>query len=213
MTHICIRPLTGPSLFQIVGWRLLGAKPIFEPLVGCQRQPRSWCANWLHPINNYVAILPVFNSVADSLTHWGQMTYTNLEKVVLVQKRLIRLITGSPYRAHTEPLFVTNIILTFKEINEFTIGVFMFKSQNGDLPEIFDNYYQTHGDIHGRETRNADALYVPYGRLDIRRTSISIYGADVWNSIPTHIQRSESVEIFKHRLQCHLIDRKLHVLI
>ena len=32
---------------------------------------------------------------------------------------------------------------------------------------ICDNSYQTHGDIHGRETRNADALYVPYGRLDI----------------------------------------------
>ena len=89
----------------------------------------------------------------------------------------------------------------------------MYKSQNGDLPEIFDNYYQTHGDIHGRETTNADALYVPYGRLDIRRTSISIYGADVWNSIPTHIERSESIEIFKRRLWCHLIDRKLHVLI
>ena len=144
---------------------------------------------------------------------WGNAYQTNLEKIVLVQKRLIRLITGSPYRAHTEPLFVANRILTFKEINEFTIGVFMYKSQNGDLPEIFDNYYQTHGDIHGRETRNADALYVPYGRLDIRRTSISIYGADVWNSIPTHIQRSESIDIFKRRLRCHLIDRKLHVLI
>ena len=98
---------------------------------------------------------------------WGNAYQTNLEKIVLVQKRLIRLITWSPYRAHTEPLFVANRILTFKAINEFTIGVFMYKSQNGDLPEICDNSYQTHGDIHGRETRNADALYVPYGRLDI----------------------------------------------
>ena len=91
----------------------------------------------------------------------------------------------------------------------------MYKSQNGDLPEIFDNYNQTHGDIHvhGRETGNADALYVPYGIHDIRRTSISIYGADVWNSIPTYIQSSESIEIFKRKLRCHLIDRKLHVLI
>ena len=42
----------------------------------------------------------------------------------------------------------------------------MYKSQIGDLPEIFDNYYQTHRDINGRETRNADALCLPYGRLD-----------------------------------------------
>ena len=142
---------------------------------------------------------------------WGNAYQTNLEKIIIVQKRLLRLITGSPYRAHTEPLFVANRILTFKEINEFTIGVFMFKSQNGDLPEFFYNYYQTHKDVHGRETRNADALYVPYGRLDIRKTSVRIYGADVWNSIPTYIQRSESITIFKHRFRCYLIDRKLMV--
>ena len=87
----------------------------------------------------------------------------------------------------------------------------MFKSQNGDLPEIFYNYYQTHIDVHGRETRNADALYVPYGRLDIKKTSVRIYGADVWNSIRNYIQRSESITIFKHRLRCYLIDRKLMV--
>ena len=108
---------------------------------------------------------------------WGNAYQTNLEKFIIVQKRLLRLITGSPYRAHTEPLFVTNRILTFKEINEFTIGVFMFKSQNGELPEFFYNYYQTHKDVHGRETRNADVLYVPYGWLDIRKTSVRIYGA------------------------------------
>ena len=58
---------------------------------------------------------------------WGNAYQTNLEKIVLVQKRLIRQITGSPYRAHTEPLFVANKILTSKEINEFTIGVFIIK--------------------------------------------------------------------------------------
>ena len=68
---------------------------------------------------------------------WGNAYQTNLEKIIIVQKRLLRLIAGSPDRAHTEPLFVANRILTFKEINEFIIGDFMFKSQNGDLPEIF----------------------------------------------------------------------------
>ena len=58
---------------------------------------------------------------------------------------------------------------------------------------------------------NADALYVPYGRLDIRKNCVRIYGADVWNSIPPCIQKSESVTIFKHRLRCYLIDRKLMV--
>ena len=76
---------------------------------------------------------------------------------------------------------------------------------------FFYNYNQTHTGVHGRETRNADALYVPYGRLDIRKTSIRIYGADVRNPILPYIQRSESITIFKHKLRCYLIDRKLMV--
>ena len=44
---------------------------------------------------------------------WGNAYQTNLERNVLVQKRLIRLIAGYPYRPHTEPLFVANRILTF----------------------------------------------------------------------------------------------------
>ena len=66
---------------------------------------------------------------------WDYTHQTNLEKTD-VQKRLIRLITGSPYCAHIEPLFVANKILTIKENHESTIGVFMYKSQNGDLPEM-----------------------------------------------------------------------------
>ena len=55
---------------------------------------------------------------------------------------------------------------------------------------------------------NADALYVPYENLDIRKSSIKIYGAGVWNSIPPYIQRSESIIIVNYRLQFYLIDRK-----
>ena len=49
-----------------------------------------------------------------------------------------------------------------------------------------------------------------YHMGDFRKTSVRIY-ADEWNLIPPYIQRSESIKIFKHRLRCYLIDRKLMV--
>ena len=45
------------------------------------------------------------------------------------------------------------------------------------------NYFCINRDIHGRETRNADALYVPWGRLDGRRSSVKIYGSDLWHPL------------------------------
>ena len=54
-----------------------------------------------------------------------------------------------------------------------------------------------------------DALYVSYGRLDVRRSSIKIHGSDLWNTLPPYIHNSESSNVFKIRLRNYLIDRKV----
>ena len=134
---------------------------------------------------------------------------TNLEKLMVVQKKLVRIITGSPYRAHTEPLFYANRILNVYDLNVNIVGVFMYQCLFEPVTDVFDNYFCTNRDIHGRETRNADALYVPYGRLDVRRSSIKIHGSDLWNTLPPYIHNSESSNVFKIRLRNYLIDRKV----
>ena len=128
---------------------------------------------------------------------------------MIIQKKLIRIITGSPYRAHTEPLFYANRILTVYDLNVNIVGVFMYKCLFEPGTDVFANYFYTNREIHGRETRNADALYVPYGRLDMRRSSIKIHGSDLWNTLPPYVQNWDSSNVFKIRLRNHLIDRKM----
>ena len=125
------------------------------------------------------------------------------------KKQLIRIITGSPYRAHSEPLFYANRILTVYDLNVNIVSVFMYKCLFEPGTDVFADYFYTYRDIHGRETRNADALYVPYGRLDIRRSSINIHGSDLWNTLSPCVQNSDSSNIFKIRLRNYLIDRKM----
>ena len=140
---------------------------------------------------------------------WGNTYQTNLDRLMIIKKKLIRIITGSPYRAHTEPLFYANRILNVYDLNVNVVGVFMYKCIFEPGTDVFANYFYTNRDIHGRETRNADALYVPYGRLDIRRSSIKIHSSDLWNTLPPYIQNSDSSNVFKIRLRNYLIDRKM----
>ena len=84
--------------------------------------------------------------------------------MVIQKKKLVRIITGSPYRAYTEPLFYANIILNAYNLNVNFVGVFMYQCLFEPVTDVFDNYFCNNRDIHGRETRNTDALYVPYGR-------------------------------------------------
>ena len=140
---------------------------------------------------------------------WGKTYQTDLDRLMIIQKKLIRIITGSPCRAHTEPLFYANRILTVYDLNVNIVGVFMYKCLFEPGTDVFANNFYTNCEIHGRETRNADALYVPYGRLDIRRSSIKIHGSDLWNTLPPYVQNSDSSNVLKIRLCNYLIDRKM----
>ena len=108
---------------------------------------------------------------------------TVINSLVLIQKKLVRIITCSPYRAHTEPLMYANKMLSVTNINMYLTGIFMYQCVNKETPELFLNFFCTNSDFHDHDTRHAADLYVPYGRLDIRKFSIIIHGANVWNSI------------------------------
>ena len=55
---------------------------------------------------------------------WENTYKTNLESIVRVQKKLVRIITCSPYRAHTEPLMAANNLLSVTDINVYMTCMF-----------------------------------------------------------------------------------------
>ena len=55
---------------------------------------------------------------------WGNNYSSTLEKTKIIQKRLVRTIACSPYRAQTEQLFYANSLLNVCDINSYTIGIF-----------------------------------------------------------------------------------------
>ena len=140
---------------------------------------------------------------------WGKKYPTSLEKIYLVQKKVIRIVTCSPYRAHTEPLCIANRILNVADINDYMIGIFMYNYMDGNVPNAFQNFFHVNRNIHDYELRNADAIQVPYGRLDIRRFSIIIAGANLWNSLPVYVKNANTVHLFKRYIKNYLLDKKL----
>ena len=139
---------------------------------------------------------------------WGTNYPSCLERIYLIQKKLIRIITCSPFRAHTGPLYFANKILNVYDINDYIIGSFMYECLYGTIPEIFRNYFQRNADVHDHNLRNANDLYVPYGRLDIRKFSIKIAGANLWNSLPSFVKNSQSIHIFKKNMRHYLVEKK-----
>ena len=124
---------------------------------------------------------------------------------------MIRIITSSPYRAHTEPLFIANQMLDVYDINDYMVSIFMYKHIKSNIPTLFSTFYQKNNSIHGHNTRTSDDLYVPMAKTNVRKFSIRIKGPLVWNSIPTAIRNCKSLFIFKKALKKFLVDRKISV--
>ena len=124
---------------------------------------------------------------------------------------MIRIITSSPYRAHTDPLFVANKMLDVYNINDYMVSIFMYKNIDSDVPTLFSSFYQKHNSIHGHDTRKSDDLIVPKTRINLRKFSIRINGSLIWNTIPIAIRNSKSLVAFKKALKEFLLHKKTSV--
>ena len=112
---------------------------------------------------------------------WGNTYPPYPERKVLMQKRLVRVITCSHYRAHTEPLMLANRVVSLQYINLYIIGISMNNCVTQKLLHIFESYFQQNKDVHELNTRQANDFHVPFSRLQVQRFSIKIHGSEVWN--------------------------------
>ena len=118
----------------------------------------------------------------------------HLHRLVLLQKRAIRILSGANYLADTDPLFALHKILKFDDICKLSIGLY-----------VYDNQDYFHASNHGYNTRNSSNLRPGRARLTITKNSIDVMGPNLWNSIPTEIQNSSSREVFKFKYKNYLI--------
>ena len=131
---------------------------------------------------------------------WGGTFPTLLEPLVLLQKRIIRLITNEEYLAHTNPLFLKTNILKISEIHTFVLaqrGYNAYPVSNPPSP------------IHTYSTRNRNNPRAQFQRLTICQHSLEYSLPVVWNSLPNNIKCIERFNSFKKYLKEFLISKYL----
>lgn len=127
---------------------------------------------------------------------WGGACETHLNPLILIQKKIVRNITGSDYLSATKPLFHRTNILTVRDIYLYYLGIYMFKHQFSNINIIPD---------HSHFTRFRNNAVPTFQRLTQCQKSIHFNGPTNWNSIPFHIRNSNSLSKFKKLYKEHLI--------
>ena len=124
---------------------------------------------------------------------WGSAYKSNLQRIVILQKRVIRMVNKSYYNAHTEPIFKKLNLLKFQDIHLLHLGQFMFSFKNSILPRKFENIFTTNNQIHNYNTRHANSFRLPLCRTNIRQLSVFYQGPKFFNSLSPEITGSSSL--------------------
>ena len=66
----------------------------------------------------------------------------------------MRIITGSKYNDHTDPLFKSSCILKVKDMYEYKLATYMYLMNAGVLPKELMKMLTTNNEIHNHNTRN-----------------------------------------------------------
>ena len=136
---------------------------------------------------------------------WASTYSTNLNRIVLLQKKIIRIICKKPFDAHTDPLFKSLQILKLSEIYFFQVGKFMYSHKIGLLPNVFKEMFLMTNQVHSYNTRNSNTFYLFPARTNIRRFGIKFQGPKFFNSLNNSIQSAATISLFKSKLKTYLL--------
>ena len=150
----------------------------------------------------YTFIYPYLNYCCSV---WGNASTNVISKLHLLQKRIVRIISGRPRLSHTHDLFINLKILPIQLLNKFKLSMFCFKHRNGLLPELFNEFLLEIEKIHKHNTRLVGHYYITTPRTTYALNSLHYQAPYTWNNLDKSLHNINCLTTFKRELISHLL--------
>ena len=138
------------------------------------------------------------------LSAWGQACKTHLNKILVLQKRALRIIHFIDSRESAIPLFYKTNFLPINFLYLQCISNLMYDVVNQNAPSNICKLFYSISSIHSYNTRSSHShnLYTQYSRTNLQKNSFSRVGVKLWNEIPNSITFSTKSSFKKNVSQC-----------
>lgn len=124
---------------------------------------------------------------------WANSGYAN--KIFILQKRAVRLLSSAPYRAHCRPLFISLGILTLPSLYVFSVLMYI---------KINKSSLNVNSDVHNYNTRNRANLVVRRCTYNVTYSSFIQEGTKMFNTLP-RATRDLPIQLFKKVVRKYLV--------
>ena len=126
---------------------------------------------------------------------WGNTYVTNIQCIILIQKRVIRLIHDANRWDHTNSLFYEYRILKFNDIVELKTILFIFDAYHNVLPYDLQQLFIKSIPLYS--ARKTHQFIRENVRINVRAMSIPVLGVKLWNSLNESLINIMSKYTFK----------------
>ena len=110
---------------------------------------------------------------------WG----FDCNRLVKLQKKIIRIISCSKYNAHTEPIFKSLGLLKLSDMLKHNVLKFYWKLKNEKVPIYYKDFkILTQESIHGRDTRYNYLIPLNITRIGLQQKCLRNYQPEIINS-------------------------------
>ena len=145
-------------------------------------------------------LLTLYNSLILPRLYYGILIWGhgNTDRIIKLQKKAVRIISGSAYNAHSEPSFKILRLLKLQDIHTLQQHKFTYQLINKDLPSLFHLMLTSRNqDIHTHNTRNKHNIVIPKIKHEFARKCIRNQIHDLINNSPRLIIDKMDTHSFK----------------
>ena len=136
---------------------------------------------------------------------WGNTYKSYLNKLLLLQKRAIRIITKSDFRHPSQPLFAKLQVLPIHELIRLNTVLYMFRLQNKLLPKMPNINLVNNSNIHRYFTRQRDNIKLPICRTTMATNSFLYRATHEWNNLDNALKSTSLYSKFKRTFKNSII--------
>ena len=152
----------------------------------------------------------IYSHIIYAIEAWGSAFKTELEKILVLQKRAMRLMTYNDMYPtvcgpliSSDPTFVKLESLKVFDIYQFQVSKFIFKCINKIAPVNFQNWFSINHERYGYCTsstinimdgKKTNNLFIPTARTsNYGMKLLKVEGPRIWNALPNSIKNTTFV--------------------
>ena len=136
---------------------------------------------------------------------WGNNFNSRTNPLFLLQKRAIRIVNNSHYRANTAALFYQLKTLKLYDLIKLNTLIVLFKARARALPLKLMSFFSMNTDnVH--TTRQKGNFKELYCRTKIKSMCVSVKGPKIWNKMDSNLKDCYNLRKFKKSCKTSMLE-------